>query len=128
MEEALRHAEAAISRCKRLLPHPWVHTLQGALPVYQEMLQSCVEEVQEEQSTCQVAAAGARKRTADDLPSQIARMGEHKARLDSSHACASCGQHAVGLRTCARCRTARYCSRECQAAHWPQHKRECRPA
>lgn len=42
--------------------------------------------------------------------------------------CEACGKQAVGLRACARCRTVRYCSRKCQAAHWSQHKRECRPA
>ena len=42
--------------------------------------------------------------------------------------CAGCNQQAVGLRRCARCQKVAYCSRECQAAHWPQHKRDCRPA
>lgn len=42
--------------------------------------------------------------------------------------CAGCNQQAVGLRRCARCHSASYCSRECQAAHWQQHKHECQPA
>ncbi|KAJ7600647.1 hypothetical protein C8J56DRAFT_14064 [Mycena floridula] len=30
------------------------------------------------------------------------------------------------LKTCARCRVARYCTVECQAEHWPQHEDHCR--
>jgi ACT domain-containing protein len=30
------------------------------------------------------------------------------------------------LMRCSRCQVARYCSRECQLAHFPQHKGECR--
>ena len=32
------------------------------------------------------------------------------------------GQHGL----CARCQSARYCSRPCQMQHWPQHKTRCR--
>ena len=29
------------------------------------------------------------------------------------------------LMVCSRCRIYQYCSRECQNAHWPEHKRDC---
>jgi hypothetical protein len=38
--------------------------------------------------------------------------------------CAVVSQHK--LQVCTRCRRAAYCGRECQAAHWPVHKSECR--
>ena len=31
-----------------------------------------------------------------------------------------------GLKTCDRCKRLRYCSVECQRAHWPTHKPECK--
>lgn len=38
--------------------------------------------------------------------------------------CAKCRK--VGdLRTCARCESQQYCSRECQMAHWKEHKKIC---
>lgn len=42
--------------------------------------------------------------------------------------CANCGAaggDGVKLRRCAGCRRTRYCSAECQAAHWPEHKLIC---
>jgi len=44
--------------------------------------------------------------------------------------CVACGAAAGGtkLRTCSRCRLARYCGRDCQRAHWKLlHKNECVP-
>ncbi|KXJ84583.1 hypothetical protein Micbo1qcDRAFT_170129 [Microdochium bolleyi] len=38
--------------------------------------------------------------------------------------CSNCGQSGTSLPRCGRCRTL-YCSRDCQAQHWPQYKREC---
>lgn len=40
--------------------------------------------------------------------------------------CARCGMHAE--RQCSRCRRARYCSVDCQRAHWPEHRGVCGPA
>ncbi len=45
--------------------------------------------------------------------------------------CANCGATSGGgvkLRKCAGCRRVRYCSQECQAQHWAQHKLVCTPA
>ena len=44
--------------------------------------------------------------------------------------CANCGkgeeQSSIDLKSCAACKLVKYCSRECQIAHRPQHKKECR--
>lgn len=42
-------------------------------------------------------------------------------------ACASCGTVAA-TKHCVACNAVHYCNRECQLAHWPQHKRACRAA
>ncbi len=39
--------------------------------------------------------------------------------------CACCNKTDVKLSLCGRCRAAKYCSRECQNASWPQHKVNC---
>jgi len=43
--------------------------------------------------------------------------------------CANCGkgeEESVKLKSCTACKLVKYCSRECQIAHRPQHKKECR--
>ncbi|PRW56505.1 ubiquitin carboxyl-terminal hydrolase 15-like [Chlorella sorokiniana] len=41
--------------------------------------------------------------------------------------CDGCKRTALGLRLCARCRSCRYCSRQCQVKHWKEggHKQQC---
>ena len=34
----------------------------------------------------------------------------------------------IQLKQCKGCLQVAYCSRDCQKAHWPQHKEECRRA
>lgn len=43
----------------------------------------------------------------------------------TSPSCASCGKADADLKRCAKCQTERYCSRDCQKAHWKTHKKVC---
>jgi len=48
---------------------------------------------------------------------------------DLSVCCANCGkgeEESSSLKACAACKMVKYCSRECQIAHRPQHKKECK--
>ena len=42
--------------------------------------------------------------------------------------CGYCGKSDGTLKSCSKCRLASYCSKECQTAAWPEHKKECRTA
>ena len=131
VETAAQQAEAALARCKRLLPHTWVNSLQARMPFLQETLQTArlaLASVQAQQTGDPVAVAAADEHYAAHLQASLSSHEQHLALMTGAVACAGCGRPAVGLRACARCRAVRYCSRECQAAHWPQHKRQCRPA
>ena len=47
----------------------------------------------------------------------------------SSNTCANCGkgeEESRKLKSCAACKMVKYCSRDCQIAHRPQHKKECK--
>ena len=39
--------------------------------------------------------------------------------------CLCCLKEVKGSSRCSKCRTALYCSRECQVKHWPVHKNNC---
>ena len=48
---------------------------------------------------------------------------------DIQTSCANCGkgeEDNVALKNCVACKMIKYCSRDCQKAHRPQHKKECR--
>uniref|UniRef100_A0A0G4HLW5 MYND-type domain-containing protein n=1 Tax=Chromera velia CCMP2878 TaxID=1169474 RepID=A0A0G4HLW5_9ALVE len=45
--------------------------------------------------------------------------------MESSNSCAFCGARKAGLQTCTACRLVAYFDRDCQKAHWKEHKGEC---
>ena len=48
---------------------------------------------------------------------------------NNTSACANCGkgeEASSDLKACTACKLVKYCNRECQIAHRPQHKRECK--
>lgn len=48
---------------------------------------------------------------------------------EASDVCANCGkgeESSNSLKACTACKMVKYCNRECQIAHRPQHKRECK--
>lgn len=46
-----------------------------------------------------------------------------------SQKCINCGEKEKHqkFKQCSVCKTALYCSRECQGSHWPEHKEHCKP-
>ena len=48
---------------------------------------------------------------------------------DNILSCANCGkgeEKSINLKSCTACKLVKYCNRECQIAHRPQHKKECK--
>ena len=48
---------------------------------------------------------------------------------NDSTSCANCGKgedSSVDLKACTACKMVKYCNRDCQIAHRPQHKKECK--
>jgi len=48
---------------------------------------------------------------------------------NNGNICANCGkgeENTNSLKACTACRLVKYCNRECQIAHRPQHKKECK--
>ena len=48
--------------------------------------------------------------------------------MENPEKCAACGkaeEQELSLKICTRCQCTKYCSRDCQARHWKQHKLQC---
>ena len=48
---------------------------------------------------------------------------------DKVSVCANCGkgeEESGNLKACTACKLVKYCNRECQIAHRPQHKKKCK--
>ena len=66
---------------------------------------------------------------AKDLALTKAAKGKgKKEKGGDTHVCFHCGKSGAKLRSCAQCRRAWYCGRDCQVADWKRHKQACRAA
>ena len=46
---------------------------------------------------------------------------------DDAVVCGNCGRHEPTMSSCARCGLVYYCGKDCQSAHWKEHKPLCIP-
>ncbi|KAL4439194.1 hypothetical protein ABPG77_004096 [Micractinium sp. CCAP 211/92] len=125
-------AEAALGAVKPWAPFAWMAELRAARkeaaavrPHLQVMLQRNREEWSYpagEQYWTNIRAV-----YRFEQESGTALHDVHAARAAHAEAgrCDGCGQRAVGVRLCAACKRAKYCSVACQQAAWPHHKPAC---
>ena len=46
--------------------------------------------------------------------------------VESNEECGACGSSAKATKFCSKCKSVKYCSKECQRAHWKVHKKVCK--
>ena len=107
--EAGQQALSALRRCRRLLPDPWLNGFDAALSARQPQVACAERQLQLLRRTGNpVAAANSLRGVAEqalascDVSRQIADSG-------SGMMCDGCGEAALGVRRCSRCKQARYC-------------------
>ena len=61
----------------------------------------------------------------DNLNKELSNMNINISTGSSNRTCLCCLKEVKGSSRCSQCRTALYCSRECQLKHWPVHKNVC---
>lgn len=54
------------------------------------------------------------------------RLYDAVASKPGGHKCQNCDLQSDKLLLCGRCNAVRYCSKDCQVSHYPQHKTDCR--
>jgi ankyrin repeat protein len=53
---------------------------------------------------------------------------EQTAYLEAKTHCSNPGCGGAGIKKCTGCKQVRYCGQQCQLAHWPAHKADCKAA
>jgi hypothetical protein len=92
----------------------WQHLQRSGMLEQRQLLTNGVGEaarLHEEVTAAAASAAAAPERRTCALPS-----------------CSAQEAHVSHFKLCAACKTVVYCSKEHQAAHWPEHKRACKAA
>jgi ankyrin repeat protein len=66
--------------------------------------------------------------TAVNMSRNLGGPAEQTAYLEAKTHCSNPGCDGAGRKKCTGCKQARYCGKQCQLAHWPAHKIECKEA
>ena len=79
-------------------------------------------------STSDSCKDGASESNNDDVCEVVGKLTSMKTddEVSALSICAKCGKEGDNLKSCAACKLVKYCNRECQIAHRPQHKKVCR--
>jgi ankyrin repeat protein len=64
--------------------------------------------------------------TLGDISRRFGGSAEQTAYLEAKMHCSNPGCSGAGLKKCTGCKQARYCGQQCQLAHWPAHKADCK--
>jgi hypothetical protein len=66
--------------------------------------------------------------TAADISKNGGAPHEQTAYLEAKTHCSNPACAGAGIKKCTGCKEVRYCVQECQLAHWPAHKADCKAA
>jgi hypothetical protein len=66
--------------------------------------------------------------TAAEVSKAIGAPAELTTYLEARTHCANPGCDGAGLKKCGVCLEVWFCGKECQVAHWPAHKAQCKVA
>lgn len=76
--------------------------------------------------------SGVRQRATQIFSDTQSRLKQSRDRYGllpcSNEACVACEMQPKQFKVCSRCRTVRYCGRDCQVADYKQHKKACKAA
>jgi hypothetical protein len=64
--------------------------------------------------------------TVVDVSRRFGAPAEQIAYLEAKMHCSYPGCSGAGIKKCTGCKQARYCGQQCQLAHWPVHKADCK--
>ena len=107
----------ALRRCRRLLPEAWVLPLQQLAELARPLVPGAREELRLLQQRASGVAGASEEALRASLAGRLLQPNRTQGQpRQFAHAtdCDGCGQRAVGLRRCARCKQAQYC--RCVAA------------
>jgi hypothetical protein len=102
--------------------------VQLAMPARLRMSRDAVHQIAAVATT--VSASSPAQLAAEDAAISAASAAVQAATRGRSFACAACGAlpalDVTPFQKCAACTGVTYCSKECQRAHWPAHRADCK--
>ena len=102
-------------------------TMKLRLPVRAPLKPGDFPKMDQLSSYAMVATLAASKLQSAPARARYRHPSQQTALADPTHtACFECGGTLAERKVCAKCKVARYCSKECQTAHWRSHKALCK--